>query len=48
MSKPLYFLVWVNGVSHRFEGPAARSRARVFAAAQKALGKQIKFQAVGF
>jgi hypothetical protein len=45
MSKPAYWLVWVNGEQHRFTQRAAM---RIFVAAQKALGRQVTIKAVGF
>lgn len=45
MSKPLYWIVWVNGASHRFNG---RARARGFALVQKALGHNVVTKSVGF
>lgn len=45
MSKPLYFLVWVNGVSHRKD---TRREARIFAALEKVKGNNVIIKAVGF
>lgn len=45
MAKPLYWIVWVNGSPRNF---TQRSAARLYAAAQKALGHQIIIKAVGF
>jgi hypothetical protein len=45
MSKPAYFLVWVNGTQHRHN---TRSAARLFAAMHKALGARVFVQPVGF
>lgn len=45
MAKPLYWLVWVNGTPRKF---TQRSPARLYAAAQKALGHQVIFKPVGF
>lgn len=45
MSKPLYFLVWVDGVSHRF---STRKGARCFAAIKRMAGCQVTIKPVGF
>ena len=45
MSKPLYWIVWVNGTANRFN---ERSRARGFALIQKALGRNVVTKSVGF
>lgn len=45
MSKPLYWIVWVNGVENRF---LERARARGFALVQRALGYSVIIKSVGF
>lgn len=45
MAKPLYWIVWVNGTPRKFSN---RSTARVYKAAQQALGHKVLIKAVGF
>lgn len=45
MSKPAFFIVWVDGVSHRF---TQRRTARMFAAYARTLAKKVIFKPVGF
>lgn len=45
MSKPAYFIVWVDGVPHRKE---TRKGAKLFAASMRILGKKVIFKAIGF
>lgn len=45
MSKPAFFIVWVDGVSHRF---TQRHTARIFAASARIMGKKVIFKPVGF
>ena len=45
MSKPAFFIVWVNGVSHKF---TQRRTARIFAASARIMGKKVIFKPVGF
>lgn len=45
VAKPLYFLVWVNGVQHRKD---TRREARTFAALEKLKGNNVIIKAVGF
>lgn len=45
MGKPAFFIVWVDGVQHRFE---QRRTARLFAASVRLLGKKVIFKPVGF
>lgn len=45
MSKPIYWIVWVNGSPRNF---TQRSAARLYAAAQKTLGHQVTVKSVGF
>lgn len=44
MSKPAYFIVWVDGVPHRKE---TRKGARLFAASQKLIGRKVIFKGIG-
>lgn len=45
MSKPIYWIVWVNGTPHRY---TQRAAARGFAMLRKACGDQVIVKAVGF
>lgn len=45
MSNPIYWIVWVNATPHKF---TQRRTARLYAAAQKALGHQVTVKPVGF
>ena len=45
MGKPAFFIVWVNGVQHRF---AQRRTARLFAASARLTGQKVIFKPVGF
>lgn len=45
MSKPAFFIVWVNGKQHRFE---QRRTARLFAASARLTGQKVIFKPVGF
>lgn len=45
MSKPAFFIVWVDGVSHKF---TRRRTARLFAACARTVGKKVIFKPVGF
>lgn len=43
--KPAYWIVWVNGVSHRKD---TRREARTFAALEKLKGNRVIIKPVGF
>lgn len=45
MSKPLYWIVWVNGAQHRF---TRRAAARGFAMLRRACGDDVVIKAIGF
>lgn len=45
MSKPAFYLVWVDGVSHKF---TQRRTARLFAASARLTGQKVIFKPVGF
>ena len=45
MSKPLYWLVFVNSQTHKF---TSRARMRLFVGTQKALGRSVIVKPVGF
>lgn len=45
MSKPAFFIVWVDSAQHRF---TQRRTARLFAASARVLGKKVIFKPVGF
>ncbi len=45
MSKPAFFIVWVNGIQHRF---TQRRAARLFAASARLTGQKVIFKSVGF
>ena len=45
MSKPAFFIVWVNGTQHRFEH---RRTARLFAASTRLTEQKVIFKPVGF
>ena len=45
MSKPAFFIVWVNGEQHRF---TQRRTARLFAASARLTGQKVVFKPVGF
>ena len=45
MSKPAFFIVWVNGTQHRF---TQRRTARLFAVSARLTGQKVIFKPVGF
>lgn len=45
MSKPAFFIVWVNGIQHRF---TQRRAARLFAVSARLTGQKVIFKPVGF
>ena len=45
MSKPAFFIVWVNGAQYRFD---QRRAARLFAVSARMTGQKVIFKSIGF